>query len=142
MTIRHQAMVNPKNVNSFENSSLKAKCTERKLRTVFRSSLSRYLKRKVFNHCFLPVLIYGSETLKMTKNIPSIHVIQHKMERSLLGITLRDKIPIRINTRIRVEGARWSDDTRTHWKQDAYRTGPEIMSKYEKGFCRTVDSIG
>lgn len=76
-----------------------------KLRTVFRSSLPRCLKKKVFNQCVLPVLTYGSETLTMTKNnIQKIQVMQRKMERSMLGITLRDRIPnrtIRHNTGVR-----------------------------------------
>ena len=65
-----------------------------KLRHILRSDIPICLRRKIFNQCVLPVLTYGAETLTLTKkNIHRIQVMQRKMERSMLGVTLRDKIP-------------------------------------------------
>ena len=49
------------------------------------------IKRKLHNEYLLPVIVYGSETwtLKMT-HIELMPVAQHKMERIMFGITLRD----------------------------------------------------
>lgn len=69
------------------------------LKYVFKAELPNCLKRKVFNQCVLPVLTYGAETLTLTKRtIKKIRVTQLAMERSMLGISLRDHIP---NTEIR-----------------------------------------
>lgn len=64
------------------------------LRNIFKSDLPNCLKRKVFDQCVLPVLTYGAETLTLTKkSIEKIQVAQRRMERSMLGITLRDRVP-------------------------------------------------
>ena len=63
-----------------------------KLRTVFKSNMNNSLKRKVFDSCVLPVLTYGAETLTLTKaSVNKLRVAQRAMERSMLGISLRDK---------------------------------------------------
>ena len=50
------------------------------------------LKRKVYNQCVLPTMIYGSETWKPTKLMENKHRITQKgMKRSMLGISLRGK---------------------------------------------------
>ncbi|CAG9837260.1 unnamed protein product [Diabrotica balteata] len=64
-----------------------------KLRETFKSELPTCLKRKVFDQCVLPVLTYGAETLTLTKAAATkLRVTQRRMERSMLGITLRDRI--------------------------------------------------
>lgn len=64
-----------------------------RLRHVFKSDIPMCLKRKVFDQCVLPVLTYGSETLTLTqKTVNKIRTAQRAMERSMLGVTLRDKI--------------------------------------------------
>lgn len=65
-----------------------------KLRDVFKSEMPICLKRKVYNQCVLPVLTYGAETLTLTKKTAEqIRVAQRAMERSMLGISLRDRVP-------------------------------------------------
>lgn len=64
-----------------------------KLRDVFKSDIPVYLKRKVFDQCVLPVMTYGSETLTITTaTAKKLKVTQRKMERSMLGVTLKDRI--------------------------------------------------
>src|ERR1700744_4182091 len=54
--------------------------------------MNNSLKRKVFDSCVLLVLTYGAETLTLTKaSSNKLRVAQRAMERSVLGITLRDK---------------------------------------------------
>ena len=53
---------------------------------------SMKIKRRLLNECILPVMTYGSETWTLSKPIiEKLSVAQHKMERIMLGITLRDK---------------------------------------------------
>src|ERR1700744_4222155 len=55
--------------------------------------MNNSLKRKVFDSCVLPVLTYGAETLTLTKvSENKLRVTQRAMERSMLGISLRDKM--------------------------------------------------
>ncbi|KAI8522203.1 hypothetical protein Bbelb_019570 [Branchiostoma belcheri] len=50
------------------------------------------LKRNVFNQYILPVMTYGSETWALTSTqMEMLRVAQRKMERIMLGITLRDR---------------------------------------------------
>ena len=64
-----------------------------KLRQIFKSKMNNSLKRKVFDSCVLPVLTYGAETLTLTRASENkLRVTQRAMERSMLGITLRDKM--------------------------------------------------
>lgn len=52
------------------------------------------LKRKVFESCVLPVLTYGLETIPLTcKAVNKLQVTQRAMERAMLGISLRNKVP-------------------------------------------------
>lgn len=63
------------------------------LRKIFKSDIPTCLKRKVFDQCILPVLTYGAETLTLTrKTIKKIQITQRAMERSMLGVSLRDRI--------------------------------------------------
>ncbi len=52
------------------------------------SNLPLSLKRKVYNHCILPVLTYGSETWRLTKELErKLRSAQRGMERRMLGTT-------------------------------------------------------
>ena len=58
---------------------------------IMKSSLPMCLKRKVYNQCVLPTMIYGSETWKPTKPIENkLMIAQRGTERLMLGISLRD----------------------------------------------------
>ena len=47
----------------------------------------------VFDQCVLPVMTYGAETLTLTTaSANKLMVTQRKMERSMLGVSLRDHI--------------------------------------------------
>ena len=62
---------------------------------------SMNVKRKVRNEYVLPVMVYGSETWALKKaHVELLSVAQRKMERIMLGITLRDN---KRNTWIRHE---------------------------------------
>ncbi|KAG7307782.1 hypothetical protein JYU34_006375 [Plutella xylostella] len=75
------------------------------LADVFKSSLPQCLKTKVFNQCVLPTLTYGAETWTLTKTgMHKIKVAQRAMERTMLGISLVDRIPnVEIRRRTKVE---------------------------------------
>ena len=63
-----------------------------KYKDVLKSELPICMKRKIFNQCILPVLTYGCETGTSTKKINQIlAVTQRAMEKSMLGITRRDR---------------------------------------------------
>ncbi len=56
------------------------------------SNLPLSLKRKGYNQCILPVLTYGSEPWRLTKELErKLRSAQRGMERRMLGIILRDK---------------------------------------------------
>lgn len=64
-----------------------------RLSHVFRAKIPISLKRKVFDQCILPVLTYGAETLTLTTaSARKLRTTQRKMERSMLGVSLRDHI--------------------------------------------------
>ena len=88
-----------------------------KLRMIFKSKMNNSLKRKVFDSCVLPVLTYGAETLTLTKASENkLRVTQRAMERSMLGISLRDKMTnqwIRQQTKVvdimeRIASLKWN----------------------------------
>ncbi len=59
---------------------------------VMNSNLPLSLKRKVYNQCILPVLMYGAETWRLTKELErKLRSAQRGMERRMLGITWRDR---------------------------------------------------
>ncbi len=59
---------------------------------VMNSNLPLSLKRKVYNQCILPVLTYGSETWRLTKELErKLRSAQRGMNRRMLGITWRDR---------------------------------------------------
>ena len=54
-------------------------------------SIPQRLKTKAFNQCILPAMMYGAETWITTeRNMSMLATAQHRMERIMLGITLRD----------------------------------------------------
>ena len=71
-----------------------------KVNNIMRSrKASMQIKKKVFNEYVLPVMTYGSETWALTTaQMDALAVAQRKMERIMLGITLRGQ---RHNTWIR-----------------------------------------
>ncbi len=59
---------------------------------IMNSNLPISLKRKVYNQCILPVLMYGSENWRLTKELErKLRSAQRGMERRMLGITWRDR---------------------------------------------------
>ncbi|KAJ4437195.1 hypothetical protein ANN_17330 [Periplaneta americana] len=61
--------------------------------------LNRKLKLEVLQSCIFPTLLYGCQTWKLTVNQKTqIQICQRKMERKILGLSLRDKIS---NTRLK-----------------------------------------
>ena len=60
---------------------------------VFTSDMPQCLKREVLDQCVLPVMTHGAETLILTTaSANKLMVTQRKMERSMLGVSLRDLI--------------------------------------------------
>ena len=50
------------------------------------------LKRKVYNQCIIPAMMYVCETWKLTKGTENLlRIAQRAMERAKLGITMRDR---------------------------------------------------
>ena len=74
------------------------------IRGIFSSNLPQCLKTKVYDHCVLPVITYGTETWSLTMGlIRRLKVTQRAMERAMLGVSLRDQIrneEIRKRTRV------------------------------------------
>ncbi|XP_029658895.1 uncharacterized protein LOC115232884 [Formica exsecta] len=65
-----------------------------KLKHIFKSEIPICFKRKVFDQSILPVLTYDSETSTLTlRTANRVRVAQRAMERSMLGITMRDRVP-------------------------------------------------
>lgn len=64
-------------------------------------SMPMYHKRKLFNACILPRLIYGSESWALSTNQKDrLRVTQRKMERSMLNCRLQDRLPNAVMRRI------------------------------------------
>lgn len=65
-----------------------------KLQHIMKGKISLNLKREAFVKCIMPVLTYGAETLTLTKvSASKLQKTQRAMERAMLGVSLRDKIP-------------------------------------------------
>ena len=59
---------------------------------VLKGDIPMCLKKKVFDMCIVPVIIYGAETWSLTKAVEKkIQATQRKMERIMLGITWEDR---------------------------------------------------
>ena len=59
---------------------------------IMKSSMPICLKRKVFDQCILPAITYASETWTLTAKMENkLAAAQRNMERSMLGITMRDR---------------------------------------------------
>ena len=62
------------------------------LSDIMRSNMPICLKRKLFNQCVLPAMMHGSETWAVTKKMEQkLKTTQHSMERTMLGISKRDR---------------------------------------------------
>ena len=79
-------------------------------------NLPLILRRRVFNMCVLPTMTYRCETWTTTKYLEQkLRTAQHAMERSMLNITLRDKVrnsEIRNKTKVKdiiekIKEAKW-----------------------------------
>lgn len=86
-------------------------------------------KKKIFNTCILPSMTYGCQTWSCTKkNIKALETCQHRMERSILNIKLKDKIRLKtirkqtkiIDIKYQIKQLKWK------W------AGHQIRSKTEK----------
>lgn len=75
-----------------------------KLEEVLKSKIPESLKTKVYNQCVLPILTFGAETWPHAeKFIHKFRVSQRAMERTMLGISIVDRIPnVEIRLRIKV----------------------------------------
>lgn len=63
------------------------------LKNAFKSNLPTSLKIQVYDQCVRPVMTYGAEKLTLTKNtLDKLRVTQWKMERAMIGISLRDLV--------------------------------------------------
>lgn len=63
------------------------------LKAILKGNISIRLKRRAFNQCLLPVLTYGAEILTlMKKTAEKLKVTQRRIERSMLGLTLREQV--------------------------------------------------
>ena len=132
-----------------------------KLSLIFKSKMNNSLKRKVFDRCVLPVLTYGAETLTLKKASENkLRVAQRAMERSMLGITLRDKMTnqwIREQTKVvdvmeRIASLKWSwaghiarrtDDrwtkTITEWRPPTTRPVEKPPERWTNGINRFIN---
>uniref|UniRef100_A0A7E4VZ75 Reverse transcriptase domain-containing protein n=1 Tax=Panagrellus redivivus TaxID=6233 RepID=A0A7E4VZ75_PANRE len=61
-------------------------------RLMISSTVPLAVKRRYFNQCILPAFLYAAETWALSKaDKDRLEVAQRRMERAMLGITLRDK---------------------------------------------------
>lgn len=66
------------------------------LKFIFKGNFTIKNKIKVLNSCVMPTLTYGSQTWAMNKiDENKIKVVQNSMERSILGIKLKDRISLK-----------------------------------------------
>lgn len=95
-------------------------------------------KKKIFNTCILPSMTYGCQTWGLTnKNIKSLEICQHRMERSMLNMKLKDKIrltKIRKQTKIidikyRIQQLKWK------WAGHLIRDKTEKWAKGVTEWC-------
>lgn len=71
---------------------------------IFKSKLPIHLKTRLMDNTILPFLLYGCQTWSLTKNIiKKITTTQRAMERSMLGLKLKDRVKnvdIRLKTKV------------------------------------------
>ena len=87
------------------------------LKSVFKGKITISNKTKILNSCVLPTLKYGSQTWATNKNDErKIKVMQNSMERSMMGIRLRDRISLNtIRNRIKNRIDSLHDIKRQKW---------------------------
>ena len=82
------------------------------------------LKRKVFNQCVLPVMIYGCQTWSLTKAlVKKLETSRRAMERRMLNVKLKDRIrnaAIRQRTRV-TDIVQYVTNTKWKWAEHIAR---------------------
>ena len=85
------------------------------------------LKRKIMNTVILPSMTYGAETWSLTnRQREKLAVTQRSMERSMLGVTRRDKIrneDLRSRTGVKdliekvieLQSSQWQSQRKSKW---------------------------
>ncbi|KAG6941071.1 hypothetical protein G0U57_007169, partial [Chelydra serpentina] len=69
-------------------------CAFNSVRDILQGKINKTTCVNLFNSTVLPAMLYGSETWSLTKiEEHQLSVTQRAMERTLLGISLRDHIP-------------------------------------------------
>jgi hypothetical protein len=62
-----------------------------KYREIMKSKMPICLKRRVYNQCIQPAMVYGCQTWATTKKLlDRLRVTQRSMERSMIGVSKRD----------------------------------------------------
>jgi hypothetical protein len=65
------------------------------LKHILKGNLNIRLKSRIFNACIIPALTYGAQTWNLTLlQEDKLRVAQNNMERAILKIKLKDRIPI------------------------------------------------
>ena len=66
-----------------------------KLSHILKQKLSISFKSHIFNSCIVPALSYGSQTWSLSKTLEKkLQVTQNTMERTMLNLSLRDRVSI------------------------------------------------
>ena len=103
------------------------------LKHIFKGNYSIKNKTEILNSCVLPVIAYGSQTWTVTKKLENkLRVTQNSMVRSLLKITLRDKVRITsLNQRMagRVDFVREIKRKKWEWAGHIVRVKDERWGK-------------
>lgn len=99
---------------------------------ILKSKLPLNFKKKIFNQCVLPAMTYGAETWTMNKLTETkLAVTQRAMERSLIGISRRDRWT---NQRVR-QASRVKDilikckELKWQWAGHIARSADQMWSK-------------
>lgn len=95
------------------------------LKHIFKSSMDISLKKKALDSIVTPTLLYGCQTWPITKEvINKLQKCQRAMERSMLGLTLRNRIKhidIRKKTKI-IDAAKMACHLKWGWAGHIVRT--------------------
>lgn len=94
--------------------------------------LGMAIKRKTFNTCILPCLIYGCETWALTKSLrEKLAICQRAMERSMIGIRRKDRVRssvLRSKTKL-TDILKQIDQQKWRWAGHMVRDAKEKWSK-------------
>lgn len=99
---------------------------------ILKAKLPLKLKKKVIDSCLLPCLSYGAQTwIFLKKTIHKIRTCQRAMERSILGIKLKDKCKsedIRKKTQL-IDAAQHAQKLKWRWAGHVARMTDERWTK-------------